>query len=111
MIQYVKRFAETKCMSFLIKDNDFLKRYYKIWNKVSNSIKKGFDSKLVHNEKYLTTKTNFYEGKISTNFYDSLHLFIINMHLFEMGERYYPQLLSEECKYIAKEKRKGKQIY
>ena len=33
-------FDETKCMSFLIKDDEFLEKYNKIRNKVSNSIKK-----------------------------------------------------------------------
>ena len=31
-------------MTFLIKDDEFIKKYNKIWDKVSNSIKKGFDS-------------------------------------------------------------------
>ena len=40
-------------MSFLIKDNDLLEKYNEIWKKVSNSIKTGFDSEPVYNEKYL----------------------------------------------------------
>ena len=31
-------------MTFLIKDDEFIKKCNKIWDKVSNSIKKGFDS-------------------------------------------------------------------
>ena len=38
-----KGYDETKQKSFLIKDENMLKKYYKIWYKVSNSIKKGFD--------------------------------------------------------------------
>ena len=49
---------------FLDKRNgELLQKYNEIWNKVSNTIKKGFDSKLVYNEKYLRTKIKLYEGK------------------------------------------------
>ena len=37
--------------------------------KVSNSIKNGFDSEPVDNEKYLKTKIKSYEGKINTSFH------------------------------------------
>ena len=37
---YVKRFDETKFMSFLVKDYELLQKYNKIWDKVSNIIKK-----------------------------------------------------------------------
>ena len=43
-------------MSFLIKDNELLKTYNEIWEKVSKSIKKEFDSERVYNNKYLKTK-------------------------------------------------------
>ena len=36
----------------------------KIWDIISNSIKKRFDSKPVYNEKYLKTKLKLYEAKI-----------------------------------------------
>ena len=54
MSRYTKTFDETKYMSFLIKDDELLKKYNKIWDKVSNSIK-GFDSEQAYNEKYLET--------------------------------------------------------
>ena len=57
-------------MSFLIKDEELLKKYNKFWDKVSNNIKTDFDSEPVYNEKYLKTKIKTYEGKISTNFHD-----------------------------------------
>ena len=40
---YRKDFNETKSISFLIKDDDLLKKYNKIWEKVKNSIKQKFD--------------------------------------------------------------------
>ena len=55
----------------LIKDDELLKQYNKTWNKVSNSIEKGFDSQPVYNEKYLKAKIKFIEQKINTNFHDN----------------------------------------
>ena len=56
MSAYRTDFDETKYMSFLIKDDELLKRYNKNWEKVKNGIKKSFDIKLVYNEKYLKGK-------------------------------------------------------
>ena len=63
MSAYRRDFDETKYMSFLTKNDELLEKYNEIWDKVSNTIKKGFDSEPLCN-------INFYEGKISTNFYD-----------------------------------------
>ena len=71
MSAYRKGFGETKYMSFLIKDVALLEKYNEIWRKVSNSIKKGFDSQPVHNKKHLETKIKTYEGKINTNFHNN----------------------------------------
>ena len=62
MSGYVKGFDEIECMTFQIKDHKLLKD--KIWDIISNSIKKRFDSKPVYNEKYLKTKLKLYEAKI-----------------------------------------------
>ena len=56
---------------FLIKDDELLEKYNKIWNKVSNSIKNGFDSEPVHHETYIRTKIKSYESQINTNFLDN----------------------------------------
>lgn len=58
---YVKGFDEIEGMTFQIKDRKLLKD--KIWDIISNSIKKRFDSKPVYNEKYLKTKLKLYEAK------------------------------------------------
>ena len=47
MSGYRRDFDEIKYMAFLIKDDEFLEQYKEIWEKVSNSIKKGFDSEPV----------------------------------------------------------------
>ena len=52
-------------MSFLIKDNELLEKYNESWKKRKdrrNSIKEGFDSGLVCNEKYLKTIIRSYKG-------------------------------------------------
>ena len=51
----------------MIKNDEFLEKYNKVWDKVNNNIKKGFDSELVYNEKNLRTKIKLCEGKISAN--------------------------------------------
>ena len=55
-------------MSFLIKDNELLK---KIGEKIENSIKKQFDRKPVYNEKHLKAKIKSYTGKINKNVHNN----------------------------------------
>ena len=71
MSAYRRDFDETKCMSFLIKDNELLEKYNEIWRKVKNSLKKEFESEPVCNEKYLKAKIKSYNGKINTKFHDN----------------------------------------
>ena len=67
MIRYVKRFNETKIhYELLIRDNELLEKYNKIWVKVSNIL----DIEPVYNEKTIKTKIKSYEGKINTSFRD-----------------------------------------
>ena len=47
MTAYRKDFDEIKYMSFLIKDDELLKKYNTIWKKVKNTIDKEFDSNTV----------------------------------------------------------------
>ena len=56
MSTYRRDFDEAKYMSFLIKDNDLVKTYTQIWDKVSQVITKGFDSESVYNKKILKWK-------------------------------------------------------
>ena len=46
-------------MSLLIEDDELLKKCKKIWDKLSNSIKKGFE--LVYNGKYPKAKIKSYK--------------------------------------------------
>ena len=60
MIGYVKCFDSNKTMSFKVTDKKLLKKYTKIWGKVSSLINKEFDSEPVYgdNDKYIKTKIN-----------------------------------------------------
>ena len=55
-------------MYFLIEDEELLNNYNDIWNKVSNFIKKGFDSKSINNEKLIKTKISSYHHE-ATDFH------------------------------------------
>ena len=69
MSAYSRRdFDETKYVSFLIKHEELLENYNEIWDKVSNSMEKGFHSEPVYNEKHVKIKIKSYEEKI-TNFH------------------------------------------
>ena len=70
MIGYVKHFDSNKIMSFKVNDNRLLKKYTKIWEKVSMLINLEFDSEPVYsdNDKYIKAKTMPYGDKVNTNF-------------------------------------------
>ena len=70
MIGYVKHFDSNKTMSFKVGDNKLLKKYNKIWEKISNLMNIEFDSEPVHvdNDKYIKTKIKMYEDRVNTNF-------------------------------------------
>ena len=113
MSAYRRDFDETKYMSFLIKDDELLEKYSKIWDKVSNSMKKGFDSEPKYNNKYLKIKTRSYKGKMNTNAHDdkvpkegSQYIFplaILIDSVFRIGKNYYHQVFPEKCKYVIKD--------
>ena len=55
-------------MNRLVKDEKFLKKYLKIWNRIKNLIKKELNSEPVYNDKYIKTKIKIYNDKVHTNF-------------------------------------------
>ena len=100
---YVKHYdGQTKWRHFLIEDGELLEKYNDIWNKVSNSVKKKFDSKPIYNKKFLTTKKKSY-GVETTDFYDKempkvgLYYICIAVifidYVFRKDKDYYPQIL------------------
>ena len=99
----------------LIKDNELLEKYYEIWEKNKNSIKKEFDSEFIYNRKYLKAKIKFYNGKINTNFHNNkipkegsnficLSVILIDS-VFRTGKNFHSHVFLEECKYVVKEKK------
>ena len=52
-------------MNLLINDEELLKKYNKIQDKVKNLFKKEFNSETVYNDKYIKIKINLYNA----NFY------------------------------------------
>ena len=71
MCTYRRDFDETKYMSFLVKDDELLEIYNKIWEKIKNSFKEEFGSEPMYNEKYLKAKIKSYNRKIDTNFHNN----------------------------------------
>ena len=63
MSTYRKDIDETKCVPFLIKDDELLKSYNEIWKKLKVISKIKLDSQPVCNEKHLKAKIKSYNGK------------------------------------------------
>ena len=70
LIGYVEHFDSSKAMSLKANDNRLLKKYTKIWERVSSLMNIEFDSEPVYgdNDKYIKTKIKSYGDKINTNF-------------------------------------------
>ena len=114
MIGYVKQFDSNKTMSFKVDDNKLLKKYNKIWEKISNLMNIEFDSEPVYgdNDKYIKTKAKMYEGRVNTNFqgkkvpkenssYKCISLITLDS-VIRVNKKYYPQTLLEEYKYAVR---------
>ena len=54
----------------MLPTKNYLKKYKKIWEKISSLLNKKFDSDSVYgdNDKYIKTKVKQYGEKITTNF-------------------------------------------
>ena len=109
-------------MFFKVGDNKLLKKYSKIWEKVSNSMIIKFDSEPVNvdGDKYIKTKIKMYGGRVSTNFHDKkepkenasykcLSLIMLDS-VIRANKKYYPQTILEECKYVIRKNRMGNLI-
>ena len=101
-------------MSFFTDHNEFLERYTKIWEKISDLIDKKFDSDPVYNNKYINTKIRSYNNDIITNFHDNDNknnklpeknkaykcMSLISLDsIIKINKKYYPQTLLQECVY------------
>ena len=70
MTGYVKCFNSNKTMSFKVIEKKLLKRYSKIWERVSGLMNIEFDNESVYgdNDKYIKTKIKSYGDKVNSNF-------------------------------------------
>ena len=67
MIWYVKHFYSNETKSSKVNDNRLLKKYTKIWGKISSLMNIEFDSEHVYgdNDKYIKTKMKSYGDKMN----------------------------------------------
>ena len=95
-------------MSFRVGDNKLLKKFNKIWKRVSNLMNITFDSEPVYgdDDKYIKTKIKLYGDKVNTNFqgkkipkenasYKCLSLIILDS-VIRANKKCYPQTYLEE---------------
>ena len=108
MIGYVKHFDSKKTMSFKVNDNKLLKKYTKVWERVSSLM----NTEFLKFDKYIKTTIKWYRDKLNTNFqgkrmpkenapYKCLSLIMLDS-VVKVSKKYYPQTLLEECKYEIK---------
>ena len=112
MTGYVRKFDENATMFFTVKDKQLLKNYTKIWVKIETLMKIHFESNPVYgdDDKYIKKQVKMYADSIITNFHNKkmpkekapckcLSIIMIDS-VIKANKKYYPQTLSEECKYI-----------
>ena len=118
MTGYLNIFKDgNRKMSFLTDNNEFLEKYAKIWEKISDLINIKFDSNPVYNNKYINTKIRSYNNDIKTNLHDIDNknnknnklpeknkpyrcMSLISLDsIIKINKKYYPQTLLSECVY------------
>ena len=115
MNRYVNYFNDNKCMNLLVHDDEVLKKYNKIWDKISNLLKKGVNSETVYNDKYIKIKIKIYNYRINTNFQGNkipkdneccacLSVVLLDS-VVNVDKKYCAQIVLEECKYAVKKKK------
>ena len=111
MIEYVKCFDSNKTMSFKVIDKKLLKKYKKVWERVSSLMIIELDSKPVSgdNDKYIKTKIKSYGDKINKIFqskkvpkenasYKCLSSISVDS-VIKVNKKYYQRTILKECKY------------
>ena len=69
MSGYIKYFENGgKNMSFMVKDDNVLDKFSKIWDKIKKKVNIKFHSMPVYDETYIKAKAREFDGKIKTNF-------------------------------------------
>ena len=99
-------------MSFMVKDDNALDKYNKIWDKIKEKLNIKFHSMPVYDKIYIKAKVSEFDGKIKTNFlgdglpkenihYTRMACVTIDS-VMRMDRKNYPQVYLEECKYKVK---------
>ena len=112
MSGYARKFDENATMSFKVNNKKIVKNYNKIWEKAEKLMRIDFESKPVYgdDDKYIKTKIKIYAGSMITNFHNKkmpkekapckcLSIIMLDS-VIKTNEKYYPQTLLEECKYV-----------
>ena len=104
-----------KNMFFMVKDDNVLDKYNKIWDKIKEKLNIKFHSMPVYDETYIKAKVREFDGKIKTNFLgnevpkENMHYTCIACitidSVMRMDKKNYPQVYLEECKYRVKKYR------
>ena len=69
MSGYIKYFENgSKNMSFMVKNDDVLEKYNKIWDKTKNKLNIEFHSAPVYDKKYIKNKVKEFDRVIKTKF-------------------------------------------
>ena len=113
MSGYIKYFDKGgKNMSFMVKDDNVLDKYNKIWDKIKEKLNIKFHSMPVYDETYIKAKVREFDGKIKTNFLgnevpkENMHYTCIACitidSVMKMEKKHFPELLLEGCKYKIK---------
>ena len=102
MNSYIKYFENGgKNMSFIIKNDDVLDKYDKMWDKIKGKLNMKLHSMPAYDEKYMKAKVREFNGVIKTNFLgdkvpkENEHYTCITCITIES----YPQVYLEEFKY------------
>ena len=57
-----------KNMPFMVKDDDVLDKYHKLWDKIKEKLNIQFHNMPVYDETYIKAKVRQFDGVIKTNF-------------------------------------------
>ena len=90
---------------FVIKDDNILDKYNKIWNNIKEKLSIKFHSKPVHDQTYIKVKVREFDGVIflvdeipkEKMHYTWIACIIIDSFI-KMDKKKYPQVYLEECK-------------
>ena len=113
MSGYIKYFENGgNNMSFMVKDDQVLNKYNKIWDKIKEKLSTKFHSMPAYDRTYIKAKLRVFDGKIKTFFLgdglpkENMHYTCIACitidSVMRMQKKNYPQVYLEECKYKVK---------